>query len=48
MNFLIDYNFNGFVLILLGSFIGSGWLDLIDICFIRFFEVELLMNSSDC
>ncbi|MDE5080051.1 MAG: ACP S-malonyltransferase [Trichodesmium sp. St15_bin1_1] len=47
MNFLIDYNLNGPALILLGSLTGSGWLDLIDIRFIRFSEVELPMNSSD-
>ena len=47
MNFLIDYNLNGSALILLGSLTGSGWLDLIDIRFIRFSEVELPMNSSD-
>ncbi len=47
MNFLIDYNLNGPALILLGSLTGSGWLDLIDIRFVRFSEVELPMNSSD-
>ena len=47
MNFLIDYNLNGPALILLGSLTGSGWLDLIDIRFIRVSEVELPMNSSD-
>ena len=47
MNFLIDYNLNGPALILRGSLTGSGWLDLIDIRFIRFSEVELPMNSSD-
>lgn len=47
MNFLIDYNLNGPALILLGSLTSSGWLDLIDIRFVRFSEVELPMNSSD-
>ncbi len=47
MKFLIDYNLNGPALILLGSLTGSGWLDLIDIRFVRFSEVELPMNSSD-
>ncbi|NEO55076.1 MAG: ACP S-malonyltransferase [Okeania sp. SIO3B5] len=47
MNFLIDYNLNGPALILLGSLTASGWLDLIDIRFVSFSEVELPMNSSD-
>ncbi|GGA42207.1 DUF5615 family PIN-like protein [Okeania sp. KiyG1] len=47
MNFLIDYNLNGPALILLGSLTASGWLDLIDVRFVNFSEVELPMNSSD-
>ena len=47
MNFLIDHNLRGHAVILLGTFTASGWLDLISIRFVLFFEVELSIDSDD-
>ena len=47
MNFLIDHNLRGQAVVLLGSFIASGWLDLVSIRFVLFEEVGLSINSDD-
>jgi predicted nuclease of predicted toxin-antitoxin system len=47
MNFLIDHNLERYAVILLGKIASDGWLDLIQIRFITFREIELLTDSSD-
>lgn len=47
MNFLIDYNLDGYALIFLGILTKLGWLEFISIQFVTFREVGLLMESSD-
>lgn len=47
MNILVDHNLRGHSVILAGSLVASGWLDLISIRFILFEEVGLKDDSSD-
>ena len=47
MNFLIDHNIEGQALLLFGSIISGGWLDILPIRFVTFDEVQLPINISD-
>lgn len=47
MNFLIDYNLDGYALVLLGALMKMGWLEFVSVRFITFREVGLSMESSD-
>ncbi len=47
MNFLVDYNLDGYALFFLGILAKQGWLELIPIQFLTFREVGLSMDSSD-
>ncbi len=47
MNILVDHNLRGHSVILAGSLVASGWLDLISIRFVLFEEVGLKDDSSD-
>jgi predicted nuclease of predicted toxin-antitoxin system len=47
VNFFVDFNLDGYAVVLLGILIKRGWLDLIDIEFVTFREVGLSKNSSD-
>jgi len=47
MNFLIDYNLDGYALVLLGALTKLGWLEFVSVRFITFREVGLSMESSD-
>lgn len=47
MNFLVDYNLDGYALIFLGILTKHGWLQFLSIKFITFREAGLLMDSSD-
>ncbi len=47
MNFLVDYNLDGYALLFLGILAKQGWLELIPIRFLTFREVGLLMDSND-
>lgn len=47
MNFLVDYNLDGYALVFLGILTKTGWLELVSIRFITFREVGLSMESSD-
>jgi Domain of unknown function (DUF5615) len=47
MIFLIDHNLEGHALILLGVITSQGWLDLLEIRFVTFEEIELPIESSD-
>jgi hypothetical protein len=47
MIFLIDHNFEGQALILLGNIANTGWLDLLSIHFVTFEDIELPIDSND-
>jgi predicted nuclease of predicted toxin-antitoxin system len=47
MNFLVDYNLDGYAIIFLGILTKHGWLQFLSINFITFREAGLLMDSSD-
>jgi predicted nuclease of predicted toxin-antitoxin system len=47
MKFLIDHNIRGQAKLLLNSIANQGWLDIIEIQFVTFEEVELAIDSSD-
>ena len=47
MIFLIDQNLEGYAEILLGAIASKGWLDLLQIKFITFAEIELPPDSTD-
>ncbi|WP_026796069.1 MULTISPECIES: DUF5615 family PIN-like protein [Planktothrix] len=47
VNFLVDFNLDGYAVVLLGILIKRGWLDLINIEFVTFREAGLSKNSSD-
>ena len=47
MDFLVDYNIDGYALAFLGIFTKLGWIELISIRFLTFREVGLSMESSD-
>lgn len=47
MNFLVDHNLRGHSVVLAGSLVASGWLDLISIHFVLFEEVGLAFTSDD-
>lgn len=47
MNVLVDHNLHGHSVVLAGSLVASGWLELVSIRFVLFEEVGLEVNSSD-
>jgi predicted nuclease of predicted toxin-antitoxin system len=47
MIFLVDYNLDGYALILLGILMKLGWLELLSIQFMTFKDAGLSMDSSD-
>jgi hypothetical protein len=47
MKFLIDHNIRGQAKLLLSSIANQGWLDVLEIEFITFEEIELAIDSSD-
>ena len=47
MNFLVDYNLDGYAPVFLGILAKNGWLDLLPINFVTFREVGLSMDSND-
>lgn len=47
MNFLVDYNLDGYAAVLLSILTKRGWLEFFSIQFVIFREVELAMDSSD-
>ncbi|MDM3847021.1 MAG: hypothetical protein PT120_22090 [Aphanizomenon gracile PMC649.10] len=47
MIFLVDYNLDGYAVVLLGILVKNGWLELLSIRFVTFREADLSMDSSD-
>jgi hypothetical protein len=47
MIFLVDHNLEGHALLLSGNIVSLGWLDLLQIRFVTFEEIELAVNSDD-
>ncbi len=47
MNFLIDFNLDGYALLLLGILTKLGWFELVSIQFVTFREAGLSMDASD-
>ncbi|MGK7923891.1 MAG: hypothetical protein AB4290_01330 [Spirulina sp.] len=44
---LVDHNLNRHALLLSGSLISQGWLELVPIQFVTFREIGLAIDSSD-
>ncbi|MEQ8969265.1 MAG: ACP S-malonyltransferase [Coleofasciculus sp. C1-SOL-03] len=47
MNFLVDYNLDGYALVFLGILTKGCWLEFLSIQFVTFTEAGLSMDSSD-
>nr|WP_226576365.1 hypothetical protein [Microseira wollei] len=47
MNFLIDYNLDGYALVFLGILTKRGWLEFLSINFVTFREAGLSMDMGD-
>ncbi|MGK7949434.1 MAG: ACP S-malonyltransferase [Xenococcaceae cyanobacterium] len=47
MNFLVDYNLDGYAPVFLGIIAKNGWFELLPIHFVTFKETGLSMDSSD-
>ncbi len=47
MDFLVDYNLDGYAVVFTGILAKYGWLDLLSIRFITFKEIDLKMDASD-
>ncbi len=47
MNFLVDYNLDGYAAVLLSILTKRGWLEFFSILFVTFREAGLPMDSSD-
>ncbi|MCY7276816.1 MAG: DUF5615 family PIN-like protein [Phormidesmis sp. CAN_BIN44] len=47
MNFLVDYNLDGYAAVLLGILTKRGWLEFFSIQFVTLREAGLLIDSSD-
>ncbi|MBW4655440.1 MAG: ACP S-malonyltransferase [Kaiparowitsia implicata GSE-PSE-MK54-09C] len=47
MNFLIDHNLGGHAELLLGNIASQGWLELLQIRFVTFKEINLAIDSND-
>lgn len=47
MIFLIDHNIEGQSLMLFGSIIAGGWVEILPMRFVTFDQVQLPINSSD-
>lgn len=44
---LIDHNLKGHALVFFGAIASQGWLDLVNIQFVTFEELDLPMDSDD-
>lgn len=47
INFLVDYNLDGYALVFLGILTKGDWLKFLSIQFVTFTEAGLSMDSSD-
>lgn len=47
MMVLVDHNLEGYVVLLQGALASSGWLDLLEIRFVLFEDLQLPTDSSD-
>jgi len=47
MIFLVDYNLDGYAVVLLGILAKNGWLDLLSIRFVTFREADLSMDIDN-
>lgn len=47
MNFLVDYNLDGYAPVFLGILTKRGWLELLPMSFVTFREAGLPMDTSD-
>ena len=47
MIILVDYNLNRQAILLSGSLVNGGWLDLVDLRLVTFREIGLPANSND-
>lgn len=47
MIFLIDHNLQGHALVFFGAIASQGWLDIVQIRFVNFAEIELPIDSDD-
>ncbi|MDJ0688105.1 MAG: ACP S-malonyltransferase [Xenococcaceae cyanobacterium MO_188.B32] len=47
MNFLVDYNLDGYAPVFLGIIAKNGWFELLTIHFVTFKEAGLSMDISD-
>jgi len=47
MMVLVDHNLEGYVVLLQGALANGGWLDLLEIRFVLFEDLQLPINSSD-
>jgi predicted nuclease of predicted toxin-antitoxin system len=47
MNFLVDYNLDGYALIFLGILTKGGWLEFASVKFVTFAEAGLAMDIND-
>jgi hypothetical protein len=47
MKFLVDHNLRGHSVVLAGSFVASGWLDLVAVQFVLFEAVGLADDAND-
>jgi predicted nuclease of predicted toxin-antitoxin system len=47
MTFLVDFNLDGYALLLLGILTKLGWFELVSIRFVTFREAGLSMDASD-
>ena len=48
MNFLVDYNLDGYAPVFLGIVTKNGWFELLPIPFVTLKEAGLSMDLSDC
>ncbi|MEL6383406.1 MAG: ACP S-malonyltransferase [Cyanobacteria bacterium J06626_18] len=44
---LVDYNLTGYIVLLRGTLVADGWLDLLSIRFVTLQEVGLATDSND-
>jgi hypothetical protein len=44
---LVDYNLNGYIVLIQGTLAAGGWLDLLSIQFVTLDQVGLAANTDD-
>jgi len=47
MKLLVDHDIEGYAVLLWGSLIAEGWLELVEIDFVMFTTVDLAFDSND-